>query len=281
MASRLRDDVGLYADDLREWTRPCAALALAIKDLPVQELVLEGTLCVLDEQGRPDFEALRQRITTGTGGPLVFMVSDCLHLDSPLDALPLRERRDRLGALITPAQRSLSVSPALEGELDQVLRSLREMGLPDVVARRLESAGRDSLVPAAGEKPVALGRSLSAAPKVTNAAKVLFPRDGLTKDDLAAYYRDIAPALLPHMRARPIVGHAGKSLVLPYSLRAVDGAPVSAPIQWNEVTTALDPKAFTLRTIRARLDAKGDLFEGALRGAFRLEAVLQRLRAQS
>ena len=449
VASKLGEEVGLYADDLREWTRPCAAIALAIKELPAKELVLEGTLCVLDAQGRPDFEALRARITTGTGGPLVFMVSDCLHHEVPLNALPLRERRARLGQLVSPEQRSLSVSEGLEGEVTQVLSSLRGLGLPGVIARRLDDPSREGVVLSAGDEPVLLSRSLSAAPKVTNASKVLFPRDGYTKDDLAAYYRDLAPALLPHMAERPIVGqrwpdgiddftwyqhrvpprapdyvksvriegdrrllvesadalawmvnqavltfhgwasrvgslaapdwaiidldpgtsttwaqlievanavrallellevpsvvktsgqkglhvlvpiapghttamthefservcklvsqvkptlvslvaetgprkgrlyldcvqnYAGKSLVLPYSLRAVDGAPVSTPITWEEVTPSLDPKAFTPKTIRARLDAKGDLFQGALGGTYELAKVLARLRTQS
>ena len=34
----------------------------------------------------------------------------------------------------------------------------------------------------------------------------------------------------------------GKSLVLPYSLRAADGAPASTPLEWSEVTRKLDPK---------------------------------------
>lgn len=96
VATRVGDAVGLYADDLREWTGPCAAIALALKDLPAQRLAIEGTLCVLDAQGRPDFEALRARVTAGKGGPLVFMVSDCLDLDGSLTTLPLRERRARL-----------------------------------------------------------------------------------------------------------------------------------------------------------------------------------------
>lgn len=449
VAARKGDEVGLYADDLREWTRPCAAIALAIRDLPAQELVLEGTLCVLGPHGRPDFEALRARVTTGEGGPLVFMVSDCLHLDAPLGTLPLRQRRARLSELLSPAQRSLTLSEGLDGELSQVLESVRGLGLPGVIARRLDDPARDGLAIAASGEPVPLTRSLSAAPKVTNAGKVLFPRDGLTKDDLAAYYRDVAPVLLEHMRRRPIVGqrwpdgiddftwyqhrvppkapdyvksvriegdrriliegedalawmvnqavltfhgwasrvgtldapdwaiidldpgssttwpqlievahavrallelleapsvvktsgqkglhvlvpiapghtaaqcheftervckvvarlkpdlvslvaetgprrgrlyldcvqnYAGKSLVLPYSVRAVDGAPVSAPITWDEVTTALDPKAFTLRTMRARLDAVGDRFAPALKGTFQLGPVLERLRAQT
>jgi bifunctional non-homologous end joining protein LigD len=51
----------------------------------------------------------------------------------------------------------------------------------------------------------------------------------------------------------------GKSLVLAYSLRAVDGGAVSAPLAWSEVDASLDPRSFTLRTMLARVDAKGDL----------------------
>ena len=39
---------------------------------------------------------------------------------------------------------------------------------------------------------------------ITHPEKVLFPDDGITKGDLAAYYEAMAPALLPHLRGRPI-----------------------------------------------------------------------------
>ena len=39
---------------------------------------------------------------------------------------------------------------------------------------------------------------------ITHPEKVLFPADGITKGDLAAYYGAIAPILLPHLRGRPI-----------------------------------------------------------------------------
>jgi bifunctional non-homologous end joining protein LigD len=62
----------------------------------------------------------------------------------------------------------------------------------------------------------------------------------------------------------------GKTMVAPYSLRAVDGATFSAPLQWSEVGRRLDPKRFTLKTLQKRLDAVGDLFAPALRSAQRL-----------
>ena len=39
---------------------------------------------------------------------------------------------------------------------------------------------------------------------ITHPDKVMFPADGLTKGDVAAYYEAIAPVMLPHLRNRPI-----------------------------------------------------------------------------
>lgn len=41
--------------------------------------------------------------------------------------------------------------------------------------------------------------------EVTNADKVFFPADGITKGDVVAYYREIAPFMLPFLRDRPLV----------------------------------------------------------------------------
>jgi bifunctional non-homologous end joining protein LigD len=39
---------------------------------------------------------------------------------------------------------------------------------------------------------------------ITHPEKVLFPDDGITKGELAAYYEAIAPVMLPHLRGRPV-----------------------------------------------------------------------------
>jgi bifunctional non-homologous end joining protein LigD len=40
--------------------------------------------------------------------------------------------------------------------------------------------------------------------RISNPAKLLFPADGITKEDLAAYYAAVAPAMVPHVRDRPL-----------------------------------------------------------------------------
>ena len=58
---------------------------------------------------------------------------------------------------------------------------------------------------------------------------------------------------------------SNKTLVAPYSPRAAAGAPVSAPIQWDELDDpALRPDAFTIRTVLKRVAHEGDLFRQVL-----------------
>jgi bifunctional non-homologous end joining protein LigD len=56
---------------------------------------------------------------------------------------------------------------------------------------------------------------------------------------------------------------AGRTIAATYTLRAVDGAQVSTPIRWSELET-IEPAALRLRTIRARIEAHGDLTAGVL-----------------
>lgn len=70
----------------------------------------------------------------------------------------------------------------------------------------------------------------------------------------------------------------GKTVVAPYSLRAADGAPVSAPLKWSEITRKLDPSRFNLRTMPRRLDKVGDLFEEVFRNRAKLPALKGRMK---
>jgi bifunctional non-homologous end joining protein LigD len=62
----------------------------------------------------------------------------------------------------------------------------------------------------------------------------------------------------------------GRTIVAPYTIRARDGAVVSTPIRWEELTEDLDPGRFTVRTILARVEKYGDLYAGSLGGKQRL-----------
>jgi bifunctional non-homologous end joining protein LigD len=69
----------------------------------------------------------------------------------------------------------------------------------------------------------------------------------------------------------------GQTLAAPYSIRPRDGAPVSAPLRWEELQPGLAPSAFTIRTMRQRLDQLGDLWSGVLGSAVDIQRTLPAL----
>jgi len=50
----------------------------------------------------------------------------------------------------------------------------------------------------------------------------------------------------------------GNTIVGPYSVRPLPGAPASCPLRWDEVTARLDPARFTIRTIPKRFESMAD-----------------------
>ena len=96
-------------------------------------LVLDGTLLVLDEAGRPDPELLRARLRDGAGpGTGAFVASDLLYEGGrSLLARPFRDRRERLRHSVR------------DGDLCVVSRGVREEGI--TMARAVGSLGLDAL----------------------------------------------------------------------------------------------------------------------------------------
>ena len=450
LATRVGDDVRIASADFQPWHQVFAAIAIALRRLPADQVVIEGHLCALDEKARPQFDRLRRFVTNKGGEQIALACTDLLRIDGEdICDQPLTKRRARLAALLSAQKSDLLIfSAPLDGPLDRVLAALDKLDLRGIVARPLDQPYRceeTAVAIATNDREVTWDRSLSPAPTVTNADKVLYPRDDLTKTNIAAYYRDVAEVMLPHFAKRPIVGQrwpdgiddftwfqhrvpprapdylkpvmiegnrrivvsskeamlwlvnqavitfhswasrvgslnepdwalldldpgedttweqtiavalavrrllellelpsvvktsgqrgmhvlipiasghspqqahdfaeglsamiqrlmpdvvsldprpdvragrlyldhlqsfVGKALVMSYSLRATDGAPVSTPIAWEEVTPELDPRSFTIKTLRDRLDKHGDLAAPLLSGSARLSDALSRL----
>jgi bifunctional non-homologous end joining protein LigD len=70
----------------------------------------------------------------------------------------------------------------------------------------------------------------------------------------------------------------GKTIASAYSVRPRVGAPVSAPLRWDEVDEGLDPREFTMEVVLARAEREGDLFAGVLGTRQSLGEALRRLR---
>lgn len=74
-----------------------------------------------------------------------------------------------------------------------------------------------------------------------------------------------------------IQNRKGQTTACAYSVRPVDGAPVSTPLDWDEVDGRLDPKKFHIKNFGKRIEKVGDLWKGVLEEGIDLEKVIKDL----
>jgi bifunctional non-homologous end joining protein LigD len=108
-------------------------------------------------------------------------------------------------------------------------------------------------------------------------AQVLFTLVARERPDLfttprAVAKRDKGKVYFDHLQ----IGE-GKTISAPYVLRAYDGAPVSTPLEWNEVRPGLTPQQFHIGNVLERFARVGDLFEDVLKKRQRIEKPLEKL----
>jgi bifunctional non-homologous end joining protein LigD len=104
---------------------------------------------------------------------------------------------------------------------DKAARDVRKEK-PDVGGSRSNDR---KLAPAAVKPKPARSRARAkpSSLALTNPQRVLFPADGVTKQQLAEYYEAVAPVLWPHLRQRPVIARAcdecARSRLFPASCR--------------------------------------------------------------
>ena len=71
-----------------------------------------------------------------------------------------------------------------------------------------------------------------------------------------------------------------QTVAAPYSLRPKPGAPVSTPLDWNEVKKGLTSSTYTMFNIFDRIKDAGDLFQPVLEKGINLQSVLKKIEAR-
>ncbi|ACG80056.1 ATP-dependent DNA ligase (plasmid) [Phenylobacterium zucineum HLK1] len=125
-----------------------SALLPDLVHLPhLPDCILDGELCALAPDGRPDFSLLRSRLGARQRGaaqePIVFFAFDILHL-GPASLLeqPLSLRRQRLGELLAKLPASAAVRAAPLADAQDPLAWAKSRNLEGVVSKRLDAPYR-------------------------------------------------------------------------------------------------------------------------------------------
>jgi bifunctional non-homologous end joining protein LigD len=131
-----------------DWTAKYSAIASSASALP--DVIIDGEICALDENGAPDFAALQAALSEGKTDELVYFAFDLLFVgDEDLRELPLTQRKDRLAALLSDAGEDprLRFVEHFETGGDAVLKSACRLSLEGIVSKKADApyqSGRTS-----------------------------------------------------------------------------------------------------------------------------------------
>jgi bifunctional non-homologous end joining protein LigD len=146
-----RASLRISADHLADPLASFPELGVIREQMTGDDAVLDGTLLVLDADGRPDRDLLRQRLAepSARNGTGAFVASDMLWQNGrSIAALPFADRLARLVAALRDGDRCV-VTRGLRGEGTTLAEAVALMGLDTISARRLDASWHAG--PAAGD----------------------------------------------------------------------------------------------------------------------------------
>lgn len=138
----------LWSRSGKDWSAAFPEVVGAAVDLPVRAALLDGEVAAVLPDGRTSFQAL-QNAAGGGRRDLRYFVFDLLFLDGEdVCALPLRERKARLEALLARAPSPiLRYAEHLDGGGAAVLREACRLGLEGIVSKRADDRHREGRSP--------------------------------------------------------------------------------------------------------------------------------------
>jgi bifunctional non-homologous end joining protein LigD len=132
------DDVQIRSRNDKDLTAMYPGIAAAGRRQKIKQIVLDGEIVALGEDGRPSFQALQHR-SSQQKRQIVFYVFDLLYADGKdLTGERLEVRRARLPALVN-TDAVLRLSADLPGSAADIVKALRAAGIEGVIAKRRDS----------------------------------------------------------------------------------------------------------------------------------------------
>jgi bifunctional non-homologous end joining protein LigD len=137
-------DVALNTRKGLDWTEKFGAIAREAKSLP--DLLIDGEIAALDQNGVPDFSALQAALADGKTNNLIFFAFDLLFSGGEdLRSLPLRERKARLKHLLEQRKgggKLIRYVEHFEDRGETVLESAKKLLLEGIISKKLDAPYR-------------------------------------------------------------------------------------------------------------------------------------------
>lgn len=140
LAFKNKSQVILKSRNNKEWTDQFPSVVKAIRELPIDKIVLDGEIVLLDSKGRSDFQLLQNSITNQSEAAFKYFIFDILYIHSyDLKPLPLLERKTILSKIITSDSEILYYNDHLINKGQALLEHSCNYELEGIISKRIDS----------------------------------------------------------------------------------------------------------------------------------------------
>ena len=204
-------EVALYTRKGLDWAEKFPEIAREGANLP--DALIDGEIVAVDHDGLPDFSALQAAIAEGKTANLIYYAFDLLFADGEdLRALPLRERKARLKALLEARNGKAKLIRYVEhfdDDGEAVLQSARELKLEGVISKKLEARYHSGRTESWTKAKARAGHEVVIGGWKTTAGKFRSLMAGVYRDKHLAFVgivgtgfgADKVRMLMPHLKA--------------------------------------------------------------------------------
>lgn len=139
--------VTIYSRNGNDWTSKLPELKAALKDLPVKNIILDGELVSVNDDGTTNFQSLQNAFRDRRTQFLSIYFFDALHLNGKsLLGCTLMDRKASLEALLRNVDRSgpLQYSKHIVGQGSTYAEKAKKLGLEGIICKRADSPYRSA-----------------------------------------------------------------------------------------------------------------------------------------
>lgn len=133
------DQVRFISRNQQDWTSRLSSLAQSILQVPADQMILDGEVVALNDDGISDFQALQNVFRDKATADLKYYIFDLLYLDGQsLTELPLEQRKDVLAQLISeiPSDSSIRYSEHIAGSGEEFQKQACRLHLEGMISKR-------------------------------------------------------------------------------------------------------------------------------------------------
>ena len=190
-----------------------------------------------------------------------------------LGCIEMNPWNSRLESLDTPDYLIIDIDPSEGNNFEQVMDTAR------VVKSLMDKAGGSCYCKTSGATGmhvyIPMGKKYNYE-QVRDFAHVLASLVQEQLPDFTSLERSLKKRGRKNIYIDFLQNSRGQTLASAYSLRPKPGAPVSTPLEWNELKKGLLPSDYNIKNIFKRLEKKGDLFKPVMGKGIDLKKCLAR-----